>query len=235
MNPSFIIIYLFSSSLIVFVVTKLNKLFLSGSGTSSTEPSVEQDHSPELNSTTSTPEKKCTCPTTPNPTPGPTSSASSSCSAILGLLSVRWVSKCDAHIKLTPFPSSCPELHVCHDSDTKVKTILTIACKKRHGCKGDPVWRGGKDVPDNGYNITETGTSQISSCKKLLVKCEGWSTCLILISVISADEHFYSLFLFAASKRLFYIVMCMLMYVCSCLFLQPLGHVMFVNENSLPG
>ncbi|XP_035492962.1 uncharacterized protein LOC118312466 isoform X2 [Scophthalmus maximus] len=104
----------------------------------------------------------------PAATAAPTPDPGSSAAPFLGLLAVRWTSKCGGHLIL--YHPSASSAHVCHDSETAVRSLLTNVCENKKGCKDTLRWHKGRDM-QKGYHVSEGGAEQRSSCETLAVQC----------------------------------------------------------------
>ncbi|CAB1435248.1 unnamed protein product [Pleuronectes platessa] len=91
-----------------------------------------------------------------------------SSSPVLFFLTVNWTSKCEGHLILHR-PST--RSHVCHDSNTTVRSHLTNVCKNKKGCKEPMRWKKGVEMP-NGYSVSED-TEERNSCEALTVQCKA--------------------------------------------------------------
>ncbi|XP_075320744.1 uncharacterized protein cd5 isoform X2 [Odontesthes bonariensis] len=97
-------------------------------------------------------------------------SSSSSSSPILGLLTVRWSSKCEGHVFLVPYFHFKHSLPVCFNLDTHFQSIINNVCLTKEGCQKVSLNPG--EIKE-GYKVTEKGANKESSCEIIRVTCTG--------------------------------------------------------------
>lgn len=120
--------------------------------------------------------RDCSCTgAAPAATAVPAFPPSSAAAPALGLLTVRWESNCVGDVDLMLYHPSNSSSPVCHQSETKVKSVLVNVCEDRRGCRGKPQWHEGRNTA-SGYYIKESGAEEGTRCDTLRVLCKGRST-----------------------------------------------------------
>lgn len=116
--------------------------------------------------------------TSPNSTTSPASSTRPprspfvpvSSALRLGLLTVEWGPGCRGSVFLTQ-PERTSRRHVCYDSRSAVRPVLSGLCEGRPGCRGDEVLeRSGGNK--SGLMISERNLKE-ANCSVLTVRCEA--------------------------------------------------------------
>lgn len=133
-----------------------------------------------LNSSATAPSAQMnnTCPCL-SATPTTAASSPSSSAPVVSLLTVHWTGKCEGSVRL--YNSSTDFTPVCHSNSHTVLELLKNVCLNIKGCKGQPgLIKGSRN---DGYDISEDGGEWMISCETLGVRCKGWSTVCVCVTV----------------------------------------------------